>query len=255
MLERVQADRAAKLEKIRELGVDPYGGRYDSSEDIAKVLNRYVDNQPGQRADVAGRIVLMRDMVKMMFAHVRDSSGRMQFALRKNALDETQWKLAKLLDLGDIVAIEGQLERTRTGEITVWVEKLTLLCKSLNPMPEKFHGLQDTGTRYRQRYLDLMTNPESMGNFMRRAAIIEHFRKMLSARRFVEVQTPILQPIYGGAAARPFLTHHNTLDCQLYMRISPELYLKRLLVGGMERVFEIGPQFRNEGIDTRHNPE
>lgn len=255
MLERVQADRAAKLEKIRELGVDPYGGRYDSAEDIAKVLNRYVDNQPGQRADVAGRIVLMRDMGKMMFAHVRDSSGRMQFALRKNALDETQWKLAKLLDLGDIVAIEGQLERTRTGEITVWVEKLTLLCKSLNPMPEKFHGLQDTETRYRQRYLDLMTNPESMGNFMRRAAIIEHFRKMLSARRFVEVQTPILQPIYGGAAARPFLTHHNTLDCQLYMRISPELYLKRLLVGGMERVFEIGPQFRNEGIDTRHNPE
>lgn len=255
MLERVQADRAAKLEKIRELDVDPYGGRYDSAEDVAKVLNRYVDNQPGQRADVAGRIVLMRDMGKMMFAHVRDSSGRMQFALRKNALDETQWKLAKLLDLGDIVAIEGQLERTRTGEITVWVEKLTLLCKSLNPMPEKFHGLQDTETRYRQRYLDLMTNPESMGNFMRRAAIIEHFRKMLSARRFVEVQTPILQPIYGGAAARPFLTHHNTLDCQLYMRISPELYLKRLLVGGMERVFEIGPQFRNEGIDTRHNPE
>lgn len=255
MLERVQADRAAKLEKIKQLGIDPYGGRYDTAEPVGKVLARYVDNQEGQRADVAGRIVLMRDMGKMMFAHMRDESGQMQFALRKNALSEEQWQLAGMLDLGDIVAVEGQLQRTRTGEITVWAEKLTLLTKSLNPMPEKYHGLQDTETRYRKRYLDLMTNPESLANFQRRVRIIDHFRSLLRARNFVEVETPVLQPIYGGAAAKPFLTHHNALDCRLYMRISPELYLKRLLVGGMERVFEIGRNFRNEGIDTRHNPE
>jgi len=262
MLEKVQADRQAKLEQVRELGIDPYGGRHDTAEPIASVLARYDNDTDGQRADTAGRLVLIRDMGKMIFAHIRDENGQMQIALRKpkdpdaaDALSEQGWKLAKLLDLGDIIAVEGPLQRTRTGEVTIWAGTLKLLCKSLNPMPEKFHGLQDTETRYRQRYLDLMTNPESMATFKQRIAIIEHFRSLLAGRGFAEVETPMMQSIYGGAAARPFTTHHNALDVDLFLRISPELYLKRLLVGGMEKVFEINRNFRNEGLDTRHNPE
>ena len=255
MLEKVQADRQVKLEKIRALGIDPYGGRYDTAEAIADVLGRYVDDQEGQSADVAGRLILLRDMGRMSFAHLRDESGQMQIALRKNALDEQGWALAKLLDLGDIVAAAGPLLKSRTGEITVWANRLTLLCKSLNPMPEKFHGLTDVETRYRQRYLDLMTNPESLATFRARVAVIEHVRSALRRRGYAEVETPTLQPIYGGGAARPFTTHHNTLDCDLYLRISPELYLKRLLVGGMRRVFEFSRNFRNEGIDSSHTPE
>ena len=255
MLEKVQADRLTKLEKVRELGIDPYGGRYDTAEPINSVLERFEDDVEGQVADAAGRLILIRDMGKLIFAHIRDESGQMQIAFRKNALDETSWALAKLLDLGDIVAASGELQRTRTGEVTIWTDKLTLLCKSLNPMPEKFHGLQDVEARYRQRYLDLMTNPDSMTTAKNRIAIIEHFRTLLKGRDFVEVETPMMQSIYGGAAARPFTTHHNALDMDLFMRISPELYLKRLLVGGLGKVFEINRNFRNEGIDTSHNPE
>jgi lysyl-tRNA synthetase class 2 len=255
MLEKVQADRLAKLEKVRQLGIDPYGGRYDSAQPISHVLERYTDDAEGQTADVAGRLVLIRDMGKMMFAHIRDQAGQMQIALRKNALDETSWQLAKLLDLGDIVAVAGPLQRTRTGEITVWAERLTLLCKATNPMPEKYHGLHDVETRYRRRYLDLMTNPDSMATFKKRIAIVQRFREVLTARGYLEVETPMLQALYGGAAAKPFVTHHNALDADLFMRISPELYLKRLLVGGMEKVFEINRNFRNEGLSTRHNPE
>ncbi len=255
MLEKVQQDRLKKLESIRELGIDPYGGRYATAEAIAAIRERYQEDTEGQTADAAGRLILIRDMGRMIFAHIRDESGQMQIALRKNALDETGWKLSKLLDLGDIIAVAGPLQRTKTGELTIWAERLTLLCKSLNPMPEKFHGLVDVETRYRQRYLDLMTNPESMGTFRKRIAIIEHFRTKLTERGFVEVETPTMQTIYGGAAARPFVTHHNTLDVDLFLRISPELYLKRLLVGGMERVYEFSRVFRNEGIDTSHSPE
>ncbi len=255
MLEKVQEDRLKKLNAVRELGLDPYGGRYDSAEAIASVLGRYEEDTEGQTADAAGRLVLIRDMGKMIFAHIRDDSGQMQIALRKNAMDETAWQLAKLLDLGDIIAVAGPLQRTRTGEVTIWAEKLTMLCKSLNPMPEKFHGLQDVEIRYRQRYLDLMTNPESMDTFKKRIAIVEHFRTKLIARDFLEVETPMMQSVCGGAAARPFITHHNALDVDIFMRISPELYLKRLLVGGLNRVFEINRNFRNEGLDTSHNPE
>ena len=255
MLEKVQADRKVKFEKIRELGIDPYGVRYDSAQPIKGVLDRYSDEAEDQKADIAGRLVLIRKMGKLIFAHLRDQSGQMQIALRKNALDEKSWALAGLLDLGDLIGVSGPLQRTKTGEITIWADKLTLLCKSLSPMPEKFHGLVDIETRYRQRYLDLMTNPSSMETFHQRIAIIEHVRQCLKARSFVEVETPVLQPLYGGGAARPFTTHHNVLSSDLYMRISPELYLKRLLVGGMERIFEIGRNFRNEGIDTSHNPE
>jgi len=255
MLEKVQADRLAKLEKIRELGIDPYGGRYDSGEAIESILARYLDEAEDQSADAAGRLVLIRDMGKLIFAHIRDETAQMQIALRKNALDETSWKLAKLLDLGDIVAAAGPLKKTKTGEITIWADRLTLLCKSLDPMPEKFHGLQDVEIRYRRRYLDLMTNPEAMANFKKRTAIIEKMRDVLKDRGFIEVETPMMQSLYGGAAAKPFITHHNALDRDLYMRISPELYLKRLLVGGMEKVFEINRNFRNEGLSTKHNPE
>jgi len=255
MLEKVQADRLKKLNAIRELGIDPYGGRYDTAEPIADILSRYEDNREGQTADAAGRLILIRDMGKLVFAHIRDERQQMQICLRKDALDGTSWKLLKLLDLGDIIAVAGPLAKTRTGEITIWAESLRLLCKSLNPMPEKFHGLVDVETRYRQRYLDLMTNPDSMSTFKKRIAIVEHFRKVLKRRGFVEVETPMLQSIYGGAAARPFITHHNALDIDLYMSISPELYLKRLLVGGMEKVFELARVFRNEGLSTRHNPE
>jgi len=255
MLEKVQADRLAKLDRIRELGVDPYGGRYDSAEPIKQILGRFGDGPEDQMADAAGRLVLIRRMGKLIFAHLRDGSGQMQIALRKDALGETDWALCSLLDLGDIVAVAGPVAKTKTGEVTIWAERLTVLCKSTNPMPEKFHGLVDVETRYRQRYLDLMTNPRSMETFRKRVAIVDSFRRGLRDRGFMEVETPILQPIYGGGAARPFTTHHNVLHTDLYMRISPELYLKRLLVGGMEKVFEIGRQFRNEGIDTRHNPE
>ena len=255
MLEKVQSDRLAKLQKIRQLGIDPYGSRYDTAEAIDGILKRYKDDDDAQVADAAGRLVLIRDMGKMIFAHIRDESGQMQIALRKDALDEISWKLTKLLDLGDIIDVAGPLKRTKTGEITIWAQRLTLLTKSLNPMPEKFHGLVDVETRYRKRYLDLMTNPDSLANFKKRVAIIEHFRSLLKARGFVEVETPMMQSIYGGAAARPFVTHHNALDIDLYMRISPELYLKRLLVGGMQKVFEINRNFRNEGLDTQHNPE
>jgi len=255
VLEKVQADRLKKLQAIRELGVDPYGGRYDTAEPIGAILASYTEDAEGQTGEAAGRIILWRDMGKMIFAHIRDAGAKMQIALRKNALDEAGWKLAKLLDLGDIIAVAGPLAKTKTGEITIWAERLTLLCKSLNPMPEKFHGLVDTEARYRRRYLDLMTNPDSMRRFRQRVEIIEHFRSVLRSKGFVEVETPMMQSVYGGAAARPFVTHHNTLDRDLFLRISPELYLKRLLVGGMEKVFEINRNFRNEGIDTRHNPE
>ena len=255
MLEKVQQDRLDKLQKIKALGIDPYGQRYDTAEKIDSVCQRYVEDQEGQEADIAGRLVLIRDMGKLIFAHVRDGSGTMQIALRKNALDETTWAMAKLLDLGDIIACSGPLTKTRTGEITVFAENLLLLCKSLLPLPEKYHGLQDVELRYRQRYLDLIVNPESMDTFRKRVAIIQHFRQYLQDRDFMEVETPMLQYIYGGAAARPFTTHHNALDADLFMRISPELALKRLLVGGMEKVFEINRNFRNEGIDSTHNPE
>ncbi len=255
MLENLQQERLAKLQKIRELGLDPYGGKYDTARAIQDILAGYQEDTQGRRADAAGRLVLMRDMGKMIFAHLRDQSGQMQIAFRKNAVDEPTWKLVKLLDLGDLVACEGVLQKSRTGEITIWAEKVTLLCKGLNPMPEKFHGLRDIETRSRRRYLDLMTNPESMQRFQKRISIVQRMRQFLAERGFSEVETPMLQPVYGGAAARPFTTHHNALDLDLYMRISPETYLKRLLVGGMEKIFEINRNFRNEGVDASHNPE
>lgn len=282
-----RTDRLAKLEKLRAAGVEPYGGRFPGVRSNAAIrvaadgleiaAGQILEPALGSAAAVehraAGRVVLHRDIGSLIFITVRDQTGELQWGVSKKMVQaagaravadggearllagETAWQLAKLLDLGDIVGCEGRLGRTKTGELTLWVTHLTLLSKCLRPPPEKFHGLTDVEARYRRRYVDLFANPESRETFVKRAAIINYARKVLQERGFVEVDTPVLQPIYGGAAARPFTTHHNTLDMRLYLRISPELYLKRCLVGGLERVYEFSRCFRNEGISPRHNPE
>ena len=254
MIEKQEADRRTKLDAIREMGVNPFGGRYDEVIPAAEARTRYAEDQPPQSAKVAGRIVLMRVFGKLAFVTLRDSSGDIQLGLSKNKLADA-WPMVKKLDLGDIIGADGEVGVTKTGEITVWANELKLLSKCLLPPPEKFHSMQDAELRYRRRYVDLFANPESMQVFRRRSEAIEAVRRFLLSRNFLEVETPVLQAQYGGAAARPFVTHHNTLDADLFMRISPELFLKRLLVGGMERVFEFSRNFRNEGIDTSHNPE
>ena len=259
--DKLYQERLAKVEKLRALGVDPYGGRLEGVTAIAAVRARAEALQIGEgeshedeRARLAGRIVLRRPMGNLVFLTVRDASGDVQVGLsKKQAKDD--WPVIKLLDLGDIVGIDGFLGKTRTGEITVWGDALRLLSKSLHPPPEKWHGLTDVELRYRRRYVDLFANPDVRRVFADRSRIIQAIRDYLVGAEYLEVETPVLQPVYGGAAARPFTTHHNTLDMDLFLRISPELYLKRLLVGGMERVFEFSRNFRNEGISTQHNPE
>ncbi len=253
-MSKFEQQRREKLQKIRDFKVDPYGGRFENTISAETAKAGYVDDKEGQRACCAGRIVLLRDIGKLIFITLRDSSGTIQLGLSKKLLEE-QWTFMKLLDLGDIIGAEGQLGRTRTGEITIWVEQATLLSKALVPPPEKFHGLSDVDMRYRMRYVDLWANPEVMERFRKRSAMIASVRHYLTSQGFLEVETPMMQSLAGGAAAKPFTTHHNALDLDLYMRIAPELFLKRLLVGGMEKVFEINRNFRNEGLSTRHNPE
>lgn len=253
-INKLEQQRREKLERIKQLGIDPYGGRFDNAELAQSVRTKFDEKTEGQRAICAGRIVLLRDIGKLIFITLRDSSGTIQLGLSKKLL-ESQWELIKLIELGDTIGAEGQLGLTRTGELTIWVEKVTLLCKSLLQPPEKFHGLADTELRYRQRYVDLWANPEVMERFKKRLAMMSTMRSFLQERGFYEVETPMMQTIAGGAAAKPFITHHNALDIDLYLRIAPELFLKRLLVGGMEKVFEVNRNFRNEGLSPRHNPE
>lgn len=248
--------RRGKLEKIAELGFEPYGGRFDWTHHTNDILaDAEALEKSEKHVKVAGRIMIIRGHGKTAFCKLRDEKGDIQLYFRKDALDEKEWNLFKLVDMGDILGVEGTVFTTHTGEVTVRVLSFTMLSKSLRPLPEKWHGLTDVEQRYRQRYLDLISNPEVRTTFIKRANMLQAIRNWYTSHGFLEVETPVLQPLYGGANARPFITHFNALDMTMYMRIAPELYLKRLLVGGYERIFEITRNFRNEGMDTRHNPE
>jgi lysyl-tRNA synthetase class 2 len=253
--------RAVRIREIEALGFRPYGTRFDYDATVDALVARYsaatTEELESNRVavKVSGRLHTMRRMGKAGFATISQNGARIQIYIKKDAISEREFALYQLLDLGDIVGVEGYLFRTRTGELSIHVDKLDILSKILLSMPEKWHGLEDVETRYRQRYLDLIANPEVRNVFLTRAKIVRSLRRQLEARDFVEVETPMMQPLYGGAAARPFVTHHNALDVDLYLRIAPELYLKRLLVGGLERVYEINRNFRNEGVSFKHNPE
>ena len=246
--------RREKLAQYEEDNIYPFGQRFVVQHKALQIKDEFRDFD-GQPVVIAGRLMTIRSHGKTAFANLRDLSGDIQVYFRKDVMGEEAYKYVKMLDMGDIVGIEGHVFKTQKGEITVKVNKLTLLSKSLRPLPEKWHGLKDTELRYRQRYVDLIVNPGVRDTFVKRTKIVAKIREYLNSKQFMEVETPMMHAIPGGAAARPFITHHNALDIDIYMRISPELYLKRLIVGGLERVYEINRSFRNEGVSIRHNPE
>ncbi|MBQ3038662.1 MAG: lysine--tRNA ligase [Clostridia bacterium] len=247
--------RRDKLTELQENGRNPFEiTKYDVTHKAQEIKDNYAELE-GKKVSVAGRLMSKRGMGKVGFCHMADLSGQIQLFVKKDVLGEEEYAIFKKYDIGDIVGAEGEVFTTQTGEISVRVEKLTLLSKSLLPLPEKFHGLVDTDLRYRQRYVDLIMNENVKNTFIARSKIIKSIRTYLDNHGFLEVDTPMLNTIAGGAAARPFITHHNALDIDMYLRIATELHLKRLIVGGMERVYEMGRQFRNEGMDIKHNPE
>lgn len=252
--------RIKKLEELRQSGIEPFGGSFYAEDHASDLLSKFSSaTKETLEADpvscsLAGRIISMRDFGKAAFAHIQDITGKIQIYFKKDVLGGKQ-NLINKLDIGDIIGLKGRLFRTRTNELTVEVEDFVFLTKSLRPLPEKWHGLKDIETRYRQRYVDLIVNPDVRQTFTKRSAIIKAIRDFLEANGFVEVETPMMQQIPGGATAKPFRTHHIALGIDLYLRIAPELFLKRLLVGGYERVYEMNRNFRNEGISTKHNPE
>jgi lysyl-tRNA synthetase class 2 len=253
-----EQERRQKRDKLRELGVDPYGGRETGLRPLAEIKQSYapeMGHDGGPVVKAAGRVVLKRDMGKLSFLSLRDESGDLQVALDKKRLDEKAWQVNDLIDLGDQIVVEGPLGVTKKGEVTIWATQLRMAAKALLTPPGKWDGLSDVELRYRQRYVDLWANPDVMKMMKLRMQIVDEIRRYLRDRGFLEVETPMMQTLAGGAAARPFVTHHNALDIPLYMRIAPELYLKRLLVGGFTKVFELNRNFRNEGISHRHNPE
>lgn len=263
-LNQAQEQRLQVIEDLKKEGIYPYGQRYDRSHSTADAKIMFDDLEAKaeekehfntEPVKVAGRIVSKRDQGKTAFCHIEDQSGKIQAYIRKDAVGEDVFKMVKRLYAGDIIGIEGPVFRTRMGEVSVKVQKIEILSKSINPPPEKWHGLTDVETRYRQRYVDLIANPEVRQTFIMRSQIVQKIREFMAEKDFLEVETPMMHSIAGGAAARPFVTHHNALDMELFLRIAPELYLKRLLVGGFEKVFEINRNFRNEGISIKHNPE
>ncbi|WP_421382597.1 lysine--tRNA ligase [Bacillus salacetis] len=253
--------RREKMENLRQKGLDPFGKRFDrshTSEEIKEQYDSFTKEELEEKEEsvtIAGRIMTKRGKGKAGFAHVQDLAGQIQIYVRKDAVGDEEYEIFNTADLGDLIGITGTVFKTKVGELSIKAKEFILLTKSLRPLPEKFHGLKDVEQRYRQRYLDLITSQESKQTFIARSKIIQSMRRYLDNNGYLEVETPMMHAIAGGASARPFITHHNALDMQLYMRIAIELHLKRLIVGGMEKVYEIGRVFRNEGVSTRHNPE
>ena len=255
-LERITQQRLDSLSRIRARGVNPYPHSYHPSHTIQQAITLFKQQKKGfQTISLAGRVMARRSMGKMTFFDIRDGSGKIQLCFRYDSLGQERYEFLKEVDIGDIIGGEGKLFRTKTGEITLEVSNFTMLCKSLRPLPEKWHGLADVEKRYRQRYLDLISNEDAKTIFTLRSRIITEVRNFLNSQGFIEAETPVLQPQAGGALARPFITHHHALDEDLYLRIALELHLKRLIVGGFDKVYEMGRAFRNEGISIKHNPE